>query len=88
MEELFPQPSLYQQILTQICAKEKIEVSFPNLTLDAEALVHDTCYQILQRIAEIIRDDTLEDPECFMKIEEIVCLFEQHGLNAGTRHDF
>ena len=32
--------------------------------------------------------DTLEDKECFMRIEGIVNLFEEMGSGCGTRHDF
>ena len=43
---------------------------------------------MLCRIKEIIEDDTLDDPECFMKIEEIVCVLEEVGSSGGIRHDF
>ena len=36
----------------------------------------------------VIEDDSLEDDECFMKIEEIVCAFENLGSGGGNRHDF
>ena len=36
----------------------------------------------------VIHDDSLTDNECFMKIEEIICVFEALGSNGGTRHDF
>ncbi|MEE1055782.1 MAG: hypothetical protein UH239_00850 [Acutalibacteraceae bacterium] len=45
-------------------------------------------YKALQKIKTIIEDDSLEDKECFMKIEEIVCLFEALGSDGGNRHDF
>ncbi len=44
--------------------------------------------RLLARIREIIRDPDLDDGACFEKIEEIVCLFEEYGIAAGTRHDF
>ena len=40
------------------------------------------------KIKAIIEDDSLEDKECFRKIEEIVCAFEEIGSNGGSRHDF
>ena len=45
-------------------------------------------YQLLRGIQEALQDDTLQDPECFWRIEHLVCLFEENGLDAGVRHDF
>ena len=45
-------------------------------------------YEILKKIQEIIRNTDLDDEDCFMKIEEIICLFEENGCSCGTRHDF
>ena len=79
---------LYIEILSAILAKEKIEISFPNLDLDAAALVEGECYKALQKIKAVIEDDSLEDSECFLKIEEIICILEETGSNGGFRHDF
>lgn len=46
------------------------------------------CYQTLQKIRDIVRDESLDDRECFAKIEEIVCLFEEIGSHGGGRRDF
>ena len=51
-------------------------------------LLNSTCYNALKQIKEIIENDDIDDPECFMKIEEIVCLLEELGSNGGPRHDF
>ncbi len=45
-------------------------------------------YCALVEIKKIIEDNSLDDKECFMKIEEIICLFENIGSNGGSRHDF
>ena len=66
---------LYQEILHHILADEKIQVSFPELTnSDISKIVELECY--------------LEDSECFYRIEEIVCVFEDLGSDCGSRHDF
>ena len=51
-------------------------------------LLDSICYKALKEIKEIIEDDSLDDAECFMKIERIVCLLEKLGSNGGSRHDF
>ena len=30
----------------------------------------------------------MEDNDCFSKIEAIVCLLEEMGIDTGNRHDF
>ncbi|MGN0163230.1 MAG: hypothetical protein ACI4EA_06575 [Candidatus Ornithomonoglobus sp.] len=40
---------------------------------------------ILKEIQATIKNDSLSD---FDVIEEIICIFEKHGLDAGNRHDF
>lgn len=46
------------------------------------------CYRALAKIREVLRDDTLEDEECFMRIERIITIYEEMGSGGGTRHDF
>ncbi|MGN0180971.1 MAG: hypothetical protein ACI4DP_00925 [Candidatus Ornithomonoglobus sp.] len=40
---------------------------------------------ILKEIQTTIKNDSLSD---FDVIEEIICIFEKHRLDAGNRHDF
>lgn len=42
---------------------------------------------VLEEIKQILDDDSLDDPECFHKIEAIVTAFHRHGL-LTARHDF
>lgn len=42
---------------------------------------------LLEEIRCILDNDTLDDPECFYKIEAIVSAFHAHGIDT-TRHDF
>ena len=79
---------IYQEILSRVLSQTEMEVTFPNLKMDVQAIVEMECYEALQRIQEILKDEELEDEECFMKIEEIVCLFEEKGWSCGFRHDF
>ena len=75
---------LYRKILADYFARH----GYLESMVDCTAIVQDRCYQALCRIKEILEDDTLSDPECFHKIEEIVCVLEDLGSNAGARHDF
>lgn len=75
---------LCENILCEAIAREVI----PSLRLDAKALLECKCYQTIQTIQQIVADDGLDDPECFRRIEEIVCALEDLGIGGGGRHDF
>ena len=51
-------------------------------------LASDPASRALRNIQEILADVTLDDPECFHRIEAIVSLLEDMGLSCGGRHDF
>lgn len=75
---------LYHQLLAQYFAlSERFDES-----INAPKIVEGICYRTLCAIRAILADDSLDDKECFQKIEQIVCLFEDIGSDAGTRHDF
>lgn len=75
---------LYEKILCETIANEVI----PALRVDGAKLLELKCYQTLQRIYEIVSDENLEDPECFQRVEEIVCALDDLGIGGGGRHDF
>ena len=75
---------LYHTILAEFYAEYGHLVT----NIDAASIIHDRCYQALCQIKAVLEDDTLEDPDCFDKIEEIVTIFEALGSDAGTSHDF
>ena len=79
---------LYKEILVHALTKGKVEITFPDLHMDTEQIVEGVCYRALMRIKEILSDGYLDDAECFEKIEEIVCTFEEIGSDGGCRHDF
>ena len=78
---------LWQNILCSLVQGGKMEICFPQVE-GIEKLLEMRCYQTLLRMKQIIEDDSLDDPTCFLKIEEIVCAFEEIGSDGGSRHDF
>ena len=50
-------------------------------------LVSDASSRALRKIRDILADDTLDDPACFARIEAIVSLLEELGINCGRGHD-
>ena len=79
---------LYKEIIANIISKEEVQVTFSNLNISAKEIIESECYKALNNIKAIIEDDSLEDVDCFMKIEKIICLLEDIGSGGGNRHDF
>lgn len=79
---------LYKEIMINVLQEHDVNVIFPDLTIDACKIIELKSYQALQQIKEVIADDTLEDRECFEKIEKIVCVLNENGISGGSRHDF
>lgn len=52
------------------------------------ALVSDAAARALLRIRDILADNALSDETCFAKIEAIVSLLEELGVDCGSRLDF
>ena len=75
---------LYEQILCEVIAKELV----PSLRIDSVKLVEMKCYQTIRKIYEIIADETLDDHDCFWRIEQIICTLEDLGIGCCGRHDF
>lgn len=51
-------------------------------------LVSDASSRALLRIRDILADDSLSDENCFHRIEAIVTLLEDLGIDCGSRRDF
>ncbi len=80
---------LYKEILIHVFANQPVEIWFPQLQdVDPVSVTNLASYRALSEIREIIRDERLDDPECFQKIEEIILALERAGLDTGFRHDF
>ena len=79
---------LFTQLFIKALEGRKVEVRFPDAELDLAEKIESVSLATLRRIREIVMDDTLDDAECFKKIEEIVCTYEQPGIHCGVRHDF
>jgi len=81
---------LYEQILYHLLEDKnaKVEVTFPGVKFSAQELVESAAYCALSQIQRILKDNTLNDEECYYKIEAIVSEFERIGSGCGNRHDF
>ncbi|MDY4443116.1 MAG: hypothetical protein SPE35_03085 [Butyricicoccus sp.] len=76
---------LYLEILSKKIADD---LGQDCIQFDPKDFVEMKCYQTLVEIQKVLDDDSLDDSECFYKIERVVRIFEQLGSNGGSRHDF
>ena len=76
------------EILAHFLSKQNAQIIFPGLLLNSKEIIELQCYQTLSKIQKIVHDDTLDDTECFERIERIICEFEAIGSSGGFRHDF
>ena len=53
---------------------------------DILAAVDSQAMRILEEIVQTLDDETLDDPECFQKIQKILTVLESNWLGS-TRHD-
>ena len=72
-------------MVADMLSRGEVMLSMSQETMD---YVEKRCFVLLERIRQILADDTLDDPECFQRIEQIVCELERSGIDCGTRHDF
>lgn len=79
---------LYAEMLTKILAGTLMEIKFPALDEELPELLRSAEHIALSRIKEIVEDDTIDDRECFERIEMIMEILEQAGVSCANRHDF
>lgn len=75
---------LFKDILIRVIENNLSETDLKYMS----HIVESESYKALKKIKAIIEDDNLDDEECFIKIEEIVRVFESLGSDGGNRHDF
>ena len=78
---------LYKEILINVLERQKAEVIFSELDINVKEIVELKCYKALREIKAVLEDNTLQDDECFERIERIVCIFEQNFDGVNYRHD-
>ena len=78
---------LWQQIFASILSQGAPEIHFPQQP-DLERIFSDQCYAALCEIKAILETEGDTDKDCFLKIEEVLRVYERMGVPCGTRHDF
>jgi len=87
-KEVFMKSSCYEELAAQAIGYEVLKYlketeSFKKLEQKPES----KALQVLEEIRCILDDSSLDDPECFHRIESIVNTLEANGIHT-TRHDW
>ena len=73
-----------EELLAQAVGREALKYAARE---DLRQQVECEAVKLLEEIRDILDDDSMEDPECFEKIEAIVAAFHRRGLSTA-RHDW
>ena len=77
---------LWRELLISGLQNESYKFDFINDKMLKE-IVENKCYKILLQLKQTIEDESLSDKDCFIKIEEILCVLEKNKILCD-RHDF
>lgn len=77
--------SLYAQVLGKelLCHLENEE----SKVLQRISEIDSKAVEILEEIRAILNDDTLDDPDCLERIDQIVSLYHKNDISTN-RHDW
>ena len=67
---------LWRELLISGLQNESYKFDFINDKMLKE-IVENKCYKILLQLKQTIEDESLSDKDCFIKIEEILCVLEK-----------
>ena len=76
------------ELYKELIAKEIGEMVLKTISekqINYAEIAGNTSYKALSKIKAAICDDSLSDFDC---VEQIVCIFEEFGIDSGHRHDF
>ncbi len=77
---------LWRELLISGLQNEDSKLNYINDEILKDILL-DKCYKVLLQIKETLEDERLLDEDCFMKIEEIMCVLDKNKIFCN-RHDF
>ncbi len=80
--------SCYEELAAQTIGHEVLKyVKEAEIFKGLELKTESKALQVLEEIRCVLNDTSLDDPECFHRIEAIVNTMETNGIHT-TRHDW
>ncbi len=77
---------LWRELLISGLQNENYKLDYINDQIIKE-MVEKRSYEVLLQVKQIIDDEKLSDKDCFIKVEEILCVLEKNNIFCD-RHDF
>ncbi len=77
---------LWRELLISGLQNENYKLDYVNDQIIKE-MVEKRSYEVLLQVKQIIDNEKLSDKDCFIKIEEILCVLEKNNIFCD-RHDF
>ena len=77
---------LYERMIFNIARQAVEECDYRAIGVFLNEFAYTECYNILKRIYNILRDESLKDEDCYAKIELIMDVFKSRNLDVGHRH--
>ena len=77
---------LWRELLISGLQNENDEIDYIS-DKKLKEIIESRCYKVLLQIKQTIEDERLSDQDCFIKIEQIICMLEENNIFCD-RHDF
>ena len=78
--------TIMEEVFANLIGKRVLQYCKTQHMLDETAQqVESEALAVLAQIKEALNNETLDDPECFQRIEAIIDIFHAHGLST-SRH--
>lgn len=80
--------TIFEEVFANLIGKKVLQYCKTQHMLDEAAQqVESEALAVLAQIKRTLDDETLNDPECFHRIEAIIDTFYAHGITT-SRHDW
>lgn len=81
-------PTILEEIFAQTIGRDVLQYCNDQRVLEKAAQnVESVALSVLAQIKTILDDNTLDDPECFQRIEAIINALHAQGVST-SRHDW
>ena len=77
---------LWRELIINGLQNENYKFDFINDKILMQ-IIETESYKMLKQIKDFIENEKLTDKDCFIKIEELLCMLEEKGVFCD-RHDF
>lgn len=77
---------LWRELLISGLQNENYKLEYISDKMIKE-IIEKRSYEVLSQIKQVVDNEKLSDKDCFIKIEEVLCVLEKNNIFCD-RHDF